>query len=573
MTDLVPWRPIYLDFREFTRTGGTLDLTTITGLEIGVARCDNCEVFDNPAIGTASEHQGTLFLDEFAVVDLKPGAAHRVVQPAFETVSPLPAVVANAAAALLARVTAPGAGVSLVPAWFPEANPNFNTYAQAEALLVFAYEYERTGNIAFRDAARALTARLLSLQIPVGRTQAGAWYTAYFADGATLRPPDRALPKPPPATPCDGNEAMVADPEEGGTLSAKNIDACEWVGNTGWALIALGKVKRLGLYTDSAALQAAIDRGAAWVIRQPAERGHPSYPGLISLGVEGNISAYFGLRAAGKFAEAATLGQAIFEFAWDPVQRRLKPGVRPEDAATAIDVSGSWGALWLRSIGRTAEALASQGYSASVLRTRSYDGAVLGYGDIAGPYTPAVEFAAQAASAGIKDANFVMQQLAPLQFPAGHAYAGAFPGAPNHWYGGPLSPWVTTMAGVSPTAWMYFALCCEPLMPLVAFTDDSLLPAGTPIRAAHVLELRARIDALRARFGLSSYAWTGAVQPGVVVRAQHVNELRTAVEDVYEAAPLAPAAPVWTDATLLAGHTVVRAVHFAEIRNAVIALE
>jgi len=46
----------------------------------------------------------------------------------------------------------------LVPAWFPEQNSNYNTYAQAEALLVFTYEYERTGNTAYRDAARNLAA-------------------------------------------------------------------------------------------------------------------------------------------------------------------------------------------------------------------------------------------------------------------------------------------------------------------------------------------------------------------------------------------------------------------------------
>ena len=44
----------------------------------------------------------------------------------------------------------------------------------------------------------------------------------------------------------------------------------------------------------------------------------------------------------------------------------------------------------------------------------SFDGSVCGYGDIAGPYTPAIEFTAQVASAGIKDTDFVMQQISSL---------------------------------------------------------------------------------------------------------------------------------------------------------------
>ena len=102
------------------------------------------------------------------------------------------------------------------------------------------------------------------------------------------------------------------------------------------------------------------------------------------------------------------------------------------------------------------EALDSQGYTATVLRTRSFSETVTGYGDIAGPFTVAIEFTAQAAVAGIQDADSVMNEIYPLQM-TDHQYAGAFPGATDHWYGGSLPPWNTTMSGVSPTAWVYFA--------------------------------------------------------------------------------------------------------------------
>jgi hypothetical protein len=406
---------------------------------------------------TAS-HTGTLYLDEFAALDLKPGAANRLAETGFTMARPASDLRASTSQALLAQITSAGPAASLIPAWFPEPNPNYNTYAQAEALLVFVYEFERTGNIAYRDAARNLAAKLLSLQIPAGRIQAGAWYTAYGVDQGALRPPNRALPAG-QTIPCDGNETMVPDPITNLPV-AINIDACEWVGNVGWALIALGRLQQSGFYHEPLTLKNGIERGAAWIIGQPALRGNTQYPGLISLGIEGNISAHFGLRAAGKHAEAAQLGDAIFLFGWDQTERRMKPGVN--DFATALDVSGSWGVTFLRAIGKTQEALDSQGYTASILRTTSFDGSAAGYGDIAGPYTVSVEFSAQAAAAGIYRADFVMQQISALQIASGQ-YAGAFPGAPDHWYGGQLTPWDTAMPGVSPTAWMYFASRCDPL--------------------------------------------------------------------------------------------------------------
>src|SRR6266545_2880790 len=40
------------------------------------------------------------------------------------------------------------------------------------------------------------------------------------------------------------------------------------------------------------------------------------------------------------------------------------------------------------------------------------------------------------------------------------------------------------------------------------FTDDPLIAAVTVIRTVHVIELRERIDGLRARFSLGGYPWT-----------------------------------------------------------------
>lgn len=66
------------------------------------------------------------------------------------------------------------------------------------------------------------------------------------------------------------------------------------------------------------------------------------------------------------------------------------------------------------------------------------------------------------------------------------------------------------------------------------FVDDPLR-AGDPIRAAHLTELRERIDALRGTAGLGPFGWTDpTIVPGATpIRAVHVTELHTALNDVY----------------------------------------
>ncbi|MEK7285672.1 MAG: CFI-box-CTERM domain-containing protein, partial [Nitrospirota bacterium] len=454
ITDLPVWRAIYLDLREFS--GNTpINLANITRLEIGLVRCTPtptdpaCEVFDNPqAGGPPQEYTGTVYLDELSAVDLKPNAKHRLETRPFEGVSSDPTIRKKSAEALLKQIISSDPAQHLLPAWFPESNPNLNSYAQAEALLVFVEEYNQTGDIRFRDAANALAQKMITLQIPSGKPQSGAWYTAYSIQGAVVGHDS-----------CNGNETMVSE-----------IDRCEWVGNTGWMLIALNHLRQSGFYPNAMMLNNAIQSGGTWLVGQIGRE--PPYSNIISIGTEGNISAYFGLLAAEKKDAAKNLGDAIFARAWDPILHRLKTGASPTDFMTAIDVSGSWGVSFLRAIGRTKEAQESQSYAASILRVRSFNNAIFGYGDIAGPYTPTVEFGAQAAAAGIHGADFVMRQIATLQRPDDGQYPGAFPGSADAWYGGPLLPWNTTMAGVSPTAWVYFAHTRDPLLAMANLSND-----------------------------------------------------------------------------------------------------
>ena len=68
------------------------------------------------------------------------------------------------------------------------------------------------------------------------------------------------------------------------------------------------------------------------------------------------------------------------------------------------------------------------------------------------------------------------------------------------------------------------------------FTDDPLV-AGTRIKAVHVTELRDEVDRVRGRTGLAPYGWVDEViVPGVtLVKAVHLTDLRRAVAEVYDA--------------------------------------
>jgi hypothetical protein len=99
------------------------------------------------------------------------------------------------------------------------------------------------------------------------------------------------------------------------------------------------------------------------------------------------------------------------------------------------------------------------------------------------------------------------------------------------------------------------------------FTDDPLASGVTPIRAAHMVELRDAVNAFRRTAGLASLVPDGTVAAGLVVSAQHVAALRTALNEARTAAGLSSLS--LTDPTLTPGSTVIRAAHVQELRTAV----
>jgi RHS repeat-associated protein len=95
------------------------------------------------------------------------------------------------------------------------------------------------------------------------------------------------------------------------------------------------------------------------------------------------------------------------------------------------------------------------------------------------------------------------------------------------------------------------------------FTDPDLLAAGGVIvKAIHITELRTAINDLRARMGISAYSWTTSVAGPI--KADPILEMRTALDQA-----LGPPSPAY--AAGLAQNLPILAIHIQELRNRVVA--
>jgi 6-phosphogluconolactonase len=106
------------------------------------------------------------------------------------------------------------------------------------------------------------------------------------------------------------------------------------------------------------------------------------------------------------------------------------------------------------------------------------------------------------------------------------------------------------------------------------FIDEPL--TGVPlavIKAVHITELRTRIDAVRAQYGLGPYTYSDPTLTigTTVVGVLHVNDLRLALAEVYTA--IGATQPPYTDPGLEIRTTVVKRAHISELRAAVLAIE
>jgi hypothetical protein len=103
------------------------------------------------------------------------------------------------------------------------------------------------------------------------------------------------------------------------------------------------------------------------------------------------------------------------------------------------------------------------------------------------------------------------------------------------------------------------------------FTDNTLVAGVTTAKAQHIIELRQAVDALRAVAGLGPAAWTDpALSPFIsAIKAVHIMELRSYLEDA--AGRLGYPAGTYTDPSLSAG-SVIKRLHIEELRQRIRAI-
>ncbi len=100
----------------------------------------------------------------------------------------------------------------------------------------------------------------------------------------------------------------------------------------------------------------------------------------------------------------------------------------------------------------------------------------------------------------------------------------------------------------------------------VIYSDDPLAPQGSLIRGVHIDELRSAINSVRTFAGLPGTAWTDPGLAGLVVKVVHIQELRDSLTfAISNRIGMNPG--TYTDPTLTAGVTTIKAVHIDEIRE------
>ena len=101
----------------------------------------------------------------------------------------------------------------------------------------------------------------------------------------------------------------------------------------------------------------------------------------------------------------------------------------------------------------------------------------------------------------------------------------------------------------------------------VIFTEDPLIVRSTVVKAAHLTELRTAVNAIHLTAGLGPITVTDSSAAGVRIKAVHILELRSALD--ASRSMLGLTAITYTDSTLPAGTTIVKAVHFQQLRDGV----
>lgn len=100
----------------------------------------------------------------------------------------------------------------------------------------------------------------------------------------------------------------------------------------------------------------------------------------------------------------------------------------------------------------------------------------------------------------------------------------------------------------------------------MSFTDNPLIAGVTVVKADHMNELRTAVNAVRTTAGLPPASWTDPFLTGVLVKAVHVTEIRNRLNEALLS--MGFSVPSYTDPGLSPG-MVIRKLHVEDVRQAV----
>lgn len=99
----------------------------------------------------------------------------------------------------------------------------------------------------------------------------------------------------------------------------------------------------------------------------------------------------------------------------------------------------------------------------------------------------------------------------------------------------------------------------------ITFTDNPLTAGSTLIKAQHITELRQAVDAVRVAANLGVATWTDSSLSNMTIKAVHIQELRTNLDQALNALSITPGP--YTDSSLTGIE--VKKVHVDELRQRV----
>lgn len=241
-------------------------------------------------------------------------------------------------------------------------------------------------------------------------------------------------------------------------------DDRRWEGSVAWMIYALNYYTGKGGSHPQAI--ASAQRAIDWLVT----RIDPADHCLIINHAQGTIAAWWALRSAGaKYADdAAGLENCLLTKYWDEELGSLKAG---QDWPDYYLDNQTLGAAFLKAIGENEKALRALSYAKETLWLTAQDGKTFllpaqsgqlsGLGSQAGSGSIWNEGVGQYIAVGGEGANELLTELLAQQ-----RSDGALPGSPDEFVG--LTVWMTRSAGISPTAWLFFALCGGPFTPPVS---------------------------------------------------------------------------------------------------------